>query len=177
MRTSQPTMSRHLATGLVAGVIWAGCASSQPVVVVDMTRALRECREGRAATTDLMAVYKTDQAQLDERQVALVRTLAQIKAERAQGLPVGAERDAAANKEMQDLKTEYLRLQQQLTDEENRRAAQIQARLEKTLSKLTDAHRYARVLRVSPVVPAADRQVDLTPELIQAMDAESGDRP
>jgi Skp family chaperone for outer membrane proteins len=166
-------MNRHLATALLAGVLSAGCASSQQVAVVDMTRALRECREGRAAISDLMAVYKIDQAQLDEREVALVRTIAQIKAERAQGLPVAAEREAAVNKEMQDLKTEYLRLQQQLSDEENRRAAPIQARLEKTLSRVTETHRFAKVLRVSPVVPGGDRQVDLTPELIQAMDAET----
>ena len=122
-------MNRHLATALVAGVLWAGCASSQPVAVVDVSRALMECRESRAAISDLMAAFRTYQAQLDERQVALVRTVEQIKAERARGLPVAAERDAAAKQEMQDLKAQYLRLQKQLSDEENRRAAPIQARL------------------------------------------------
>ena len=71
-----------------------------------------------------------------------------------------------------------MRLQKQLSDEENRRAAPIQARLEETLRKLTETHRFAKVVRVSPIVPGGAGQVDLTPELIQAMDAEkSVDRP
>ena len=136
-----------------------------------MSRALRECREGRAAISDLRAVWAADQARLDQRQVALKLTLERIKAERERGLPVAAEREAAARREMQDLEAEYLRLQQQLSAEERSRAAPIQARLETTLSKLAKARRLGTVKRVGSFVPGVDKEIDITPELIRAMDA------
>lgn len=163
-------MDRFLLATLFAGVVLAGCASSQPVAVVDMSRALRECREGRAAISDLRATWATNQAQLDRHQEALKRTIDEITAERARGLPV-AEGEAAALKDMQDLKLEYLQLQQQLSDKERRRAAPIQARLEAVLAKLVETRRLKRVKRAGSFVPGVDREVDITPDLIQAMDA------
>ena len=84
---AQP-VHRHLAIALFAVVVSTACASTQPVAVVDMSRVLLECREGRAAKADLMAEWRADQARLDQRQEALVRTLYQIKAERERGLPI-----------------------------------------------------------------------------------------
>lgn len=164
-------MHRYLVVALFAGVVSIGCASSQPVAVVDMSRALRECREGRAAISDLHGVYVTYQAQLDQRQVALKLALEKMKAERERGLPVAAEREAAARREMQELEAEYLQLQKQLSDEERRRAAPIQARLEVTLSKLAETRRLGTVKRVGSFVPGVDREIDITPDLIRAMDA------
>ena len=89
-------MYRYLLAVVFAGAVWTGCASNQPVAVVDMTRALRECREGRAAISELNAVFVSYQAQLDQRGAALKLTFEEIKADRARGLPV-AEREAAAS--------------------------------------------------------------------------------
>jgi Skp family chaperone for outer membrane proteins len=163
-------MYRLLTTALLAGLVSTACATNRPIAVVDMGRALKECREGRAAGADLRTLWATDQAQLDQRQAALKRTAEEIQADSARGRPV-AEREAAAFKEMQDLKAEYLRLQRELSDQERRRAAPIQARLETELSKLAERRRLGTVKRVSTIVPGVDREVDITTDLIQAMDA------
>jgi Skp family chaperone for outer membrane proteins len=149
-----------------------GCASTQPVAVVDVPRALQECREGRAAMSDLRALYETYQAQLEQRRMALEVTVEGIEADNARGLPT-RQREAAAAREMQDIKAQYLRLQKQLSDEENRRAAPIRAHLESALAKLTETRRLGKVKQVDGIVPGVDRETDLTPELIQAMDAAS----
>lgn len=151
------------------GVLATRSAPKGPIAVVDMTRALRECREGRAAISDLNAIYAADQAQLDRRQTELKLTLEHIKAERERGLPV-AEREAAAATETQNLKAEYLRLQKDLSAEERRRAAPIEARLEATLGKLVEARGLGPVKRISPIIPGVDREIDITPDLIRAMD-------
>jgi Skp family chaperone for outer membrane proteins len=151
------------------GVLDAPHASNRPIAVVDMTRALRECREGRAAIAELKAAFASDQAQLDQRQAALKLMLEQIKAERERGLPV-AEREAAAAKETRALKAEYVRLQKDLSDLELRRTVPIEARLESTLSKLVEARGLGPVKRISPIIPGVDREVDITPDLIRAMD-------
>lgn len=163
---------RSLATALVAAAVSIGCASTQPVAVVDVPRALQECREGRAAMSDLRALYETYQAQLDERQVALKLTVEEIEADRARGLPT-RQREAAAASELQALRAQYLRLQKQLSDEENRRAAPIRVRLESALAKLTETRRLGKVKQVDGIVPGVDRETDLTPDLIRAMDAAS----
>ena len=152
------------------GVLATRSASNRPIAVVDMTRALRECGEGRAAISDLNAVFASDQAQLDQRGAALKLALEEIEAERERGLPV-AEREAAAATEAQNLKAEYLRLQKDLSEQERRRAAPIQARLETTLSKLVEARGLGPVKRISPIIPGVDREIDITPDLIQAMDS------
>jgi Skp family chaperone for outer membrane proteins len=169
-------MNRY-AAALFAAVVSIGCASTQPVAVVDMSRALQECREGRAAVSDLRARWATYQARLDQGQAALKLKLEQIKAERARGLPVEEERDAAAKREMADLEFEYFRLQQQLSDEERQRAEPIKVRLEAALSKLAQTRRFARVDRVSPIAPGNDGRIDITLDLIRAVDAEPARAP
>jgi Skp family chaperone for outer membrane proteins len=167
---------RYLLVVLFVGVVSTGCASNRPVAVVDMTRALRECREGRAAISELNAVFASYQAQLDQRQAALKLTIEAIKADRARGLPV-AEREEAAAKETQALKAEYRWLQKDLSEKERRRAAPIETRLESTLRELVETRRLGPVNRISPIIPGVDRGIDITPDVIQAMDSPPRPRP
>ena len=82
-------------------------------------------------------------------------------------LPRTKRRSSAQAEALQAL---YRQLQQQLTDEEARRAAVIRARLDETLKRLKAERGIDKVSTVSPVPTGDGRTVDLTADLIRAAD-------
>jgi Skp family chaperone for outer membrane proteins len=168
---------RWVAVNAFAGCLaMLGCASthsaptSSPVAVVDMPRAVMECRDGRAAREDLMRTHQQSQALLDRHQAELVAIISQIKADRARGVDT-REREAQLEQDKSTLQGEYQRLQRELSAAEQRRASKIQARLDQVLGELAAARHYGNVLRVSPAPKDDGRTVDVTSELIRAADS------
>ena len=160
------------ALAVVALVLAFACATTDPrVAVVDMDRAVRECRDGRAAREDLMKSFRSSQTALDKRQEELVRQMQMFKEYRARGLTPPESEDTLKG-EIADLELLYRDLQQKLTDDELRRAAEIRARLNETLKQLKAEHRIDKVSVVSPVPPGDGRTIDLTADLIRAADAQ-----
>jgi len=140
--------------------------------VVDMKRAMMECREGRAAREELMKDFRASQATLDKQQEDLVRRMQAFKQYRDRGLQPPDD-EATLKRDLAALQHLYRQLQKRLTDEEARRAAPIRARLEETLTQLKAQRHIEKVSIVSPA-PADDaRTIDLTADLIRAADAQA----
>jgi len=70
------------------------------------------------------------------------------------------------------LESLYRQLQQQLNDAENRRAGPIRARLDETLKQLKTTRGIGNVAIASPAPVADGRTLDLTDDLIRAVDAQ-----
>ncbi len=167
---------RAVAVLALVTVAPVGCATTTQgpaapqVAVVDMDRAVRECRDGRAASEELKQTARSSQATLDKRQEDLHRRMQIFKQYRAHGLEP-PEDEAAIKREVVALEALYRQLQQQLTDEEARRAAVIRAGLDETLKRLRTERRIDKVSIVS--VPAGSgERIDLTADLIRAADAQ-----
>jgi Skp family chaperone for outer membrane proteins len=165
-----PTIS-----GLILCVATLGCASTQstsdPVPVVDMRRALMECRDGQEARSDLMLAYGRSQALLDRHRDELIAIVKQIKADRDRGVATG-DREAAVQRDTATLQAEYAKLQRELAEAETRRAAPVQARLEQVLAQLAATRHYGNVRRTSPAPKDDGRTIDITLDLIRAANAE-----
>jgi Skp family chaperone for outer membrane proteins len=159
------------AVAAVALVTLACATTETRVAVVDMDRAVRECRDGRAAREDLMKSFRSSQATLDKRQEELYRRLQVFKRYRARGLDP-PEDEGAIKREMEGLEELYRELQRKLTAEELGRAARIRARLDETLKQLKAERRIDNVSVVSPVPAGNARTLDLTADLIRAADAQ-----
>jgi Skp family chaperone for outer membrane proteins len=155
---------------LAVCTLLGGCASG-PSAVVDMQRALRECRDGRAVVADLLARHAEYQARLDQRKEELKRNIVLIEAERARGIDV-REKEAALAREIGELHAQYLSFQKDLSAEEYRRAVPIQVRLQAALKQLKAARHIGQVSEATPVPPGDGRTIDLTSDLIRAVDAE-----
>jgi Skp family chaperone for outer membrane proteins len=151
--------------------IVSGCATTaSQVAVVDMNRAVRECRDGQAARADLMKTFRSSQATLDKRQEDLYLRMQVFKQYRARNLDP-PEDETAIKREIVALEALYRQLQQQLTEEENRRAAIIRARLDETLKQLKAERRIDKISIVSSVPAGDTRTIDLTSDLIRSADA------
>src|SRR4029079_12325557 len=86
---------------------------------VDMKRAMRECREGRAAREELMKDFRASQATLDKQQEDLVRRMQVFKQHRDRGLQPPDD-EATLKRDLAALQDLYRQLQKRLTDEEAR---------------------------------------------------------
>lgn len=157
-------------------VFASGCATSRSatpdprVAVVDMARAIRECRDGQNAKEDLMKTFHASQATLDRRQEEIRGRMEKAKRDRASGLDPSDE-EAAIKRDIDAVQLLYFQLQKQLKDAEERRTAIIQARVEGVLNRVKAARRIDHVLIVSPVPAGDPRMLDLTADVIRAADA------
>jgi Skp family chaperone for outer membrane proteins len=147
----------------------ASSAAAPGAAFVDMRRAVMECREGREARAALMSTFRASQKTLDDDQARLYAAITQLRAARDRGEET-RDREEALRKDAADLKAKYLMLQQQLTDDEIRRADPIQARLRALLPKLAATRRVGPIAEAPPA-PGSASAVDLTNDLIREADA------
>lgn len=168
-RTSMVTM--RIATLWVL-LLASGCATTHggEVAYADLPAAVRECRDGRLAREDLMREFRDYQERLDRRKRDLMDEWQQIEASRARGENVGA-RQAAFQKQMVAVHDEYLSLQKDLTDAEQRRADQIRAHLRKILRDVAQARGISVVSDADAPLGDGHRYVNLTEDVIRAANA------
>ena len=133
----------------------AAAPSTGRLAVVDLQRALAECRAGEVAKARLMTQFKASQAELDEEQRHL----------RNQPHP--------APEKLTALQQRYVELQKALAQSETRETAPLLRGLELTLKTLADEKGLDAVIdRAS--VPFVRAQLDLTDELVRRFDATDG---
>jgi Skp family chaperone for outer membrane proteins len=147
-----------------------GCATTSPApprpAVVDLKRAAMECRAGRAARAEL---DEKMQAFLDEAQPRVVELLNQARAAGARG-DDPREAMAKGQREAARITAEIMQHKKELRAEEERRTALIYARLRAALPGLAQAHH--ATITESSGLPAGTGVLDLTPDLIRAVDAQ-----
>ena len=120
--------------------------------VVDLGRALAECRAGQLAMARLMAQFKTSQAELDDEQRLL----------RSQPHP--------APDKLAALQQRHLDLQKGLAQAEARETAPLIRGLQETLKTLATERGLDAVIDRA-AVPFARVELDLTDELVRRFDA------
>ncbi len=148
---------------LITLVVCASCAKSEPrFAVVDVQRALVECKQGLEAKARLKARF-------DERQTALNTEQARLKVE----VENAGDDDVKRRKIAEDLtalKAQLDTAQQELKDLEASETAAMMKPLGGVLDALAKERHYQAVLDVA-AVPWAATEVNVTDEVIKRMNA------
>jgi Skp family chaperone for outer membrane proteins len=147
-----------------------GCASG-PTAVVNTERALHECRDGRVAREEIRARFVEYQAMIDQQKQELKAKIDVIEADRARGLDV-REREANARRRLSELQDQFRVFQSDLDATAKERSWQIFRRLAATLKDLQAARGIKKVVDANPTPPADGHRIDLTPDLVRAVDAQ-----
>lgn len=167
---------------VAAVVVLPSCAStpppiaSAPVAFANLAIAVRQCREGRAASEELRRTWRDKQEHLDRLKTELLEERAQIGASRARGEDVAA-RQAAFQNRIAAVHDEYKKLQADLTLAEQRRADQIRDRLKAILRQQAQARGITVISDADSAPNDGRRYVDLTADVIRAADATQAGPP
>src|SRR5262249_37888765 len=158
---------------LVCGAGVAAAAPPAKIAFVDLQR-LRETKAGKEATAKLESEKNEKQKQVNLKKEALQKAKEELDKQRVVLKP-----DVVAKKE-QELQDQYVDLQQtfvQLQQELSKREAQLLQDMFGRASPIIDAiakrDGYTMVLDKAAVL-WADKETDITPELMRRMDAGEG---
>jgi Skp family chaperone for outer membrane proteins len=143
-----------------------GPSSATPAAFVDMARAVRDCREGRLASAELMQTHEKFQRALDAEGDRLRDAQLRLGVLRGNGEDV-SERQRTLGQAEVALHAKYEQLQHRLTDVEQKRADTIRAHLVTLLPQLAAAHHINGPIAETPPANAGS-SLDLTDELIRS---------
>jgi len=160
----------------VSGCASTGASTSDRVAFANLSVAVRECREGRAAHDELMQTFRGYQERLDRRQEGLVEERAQIATSRGRGEDVRT-RQAAFQAHLVTVHDEYTKLQKDLTEAEIRRADQIRHHLRNILREEARARGITAVSDSDVPLNDGRRYIDLTTDVVRAADARAAPTP
>jgi outer membrane protein len=158
---------------LVAALLAGGSAGAQKVRigVVDMQRAVSETQEGKAAEARLMKEKKKFEAVLNRKMKELMDE--EEKLRKAWSILKDDEkrkRAADSRKRYEELQKQYVDAERTLMEKKTKEMLKIAGKINKVVQRLAERDKYDYIFN-SAAVLWAPRHVDLTNEVIRALDA------
>ncbi len=142
---------------------------------VDLQRAIGETNEGQSARKKLKSIFDKKQKELDEKQQELQKLKADFDKKKSILKPEAAQEKA---KELEgkfvDLQQTYVRLQKDLSDQEQKVTQPIFVKMRNVIAKIAERDNFAMILDQSSGLLWAKPSMDLTNEAIRRYNAGEG---
>jgi outer membrane protein len=163
---------RTFTATLIAALAFAPAArAADKIAVIDVQKAMLECDEGKAASTQLQAEMKDKQGQLDVKQKEFTALRDEFEKQGALlNEQTRAQKTAELEKRGEELQRMYMQLQQELAKKESEATKGIAGRMRQVVKEIAEASGFQLVTDVSPVVWASPG-LDITTEAIRKYNA------
>ena len=136
---------------------------------VDMSRALNEVDEGKAAKAKLKKDFERKQSQLDKLQKEMKREKEEFDRKSAMMKPeVRAKQQDDLQRKFMEMQQTYMGLQRELMDQEGKITKGIGEKIRTIVARIGDRDSYDMILEINAAVLYHKRHQDITSDVVKA---------
>jgi outer membrane protein len=161
-------------TAILAALLFFGAgaqvAHAQAVKIgyVDLSKALNEVEDGKAAKAKLKLEFDGKQKKLDQMQTSLKTKKDDFEKKAAMMKPdARAKKQEDLQSQFMELQQTYMQLQRELLDSEQQNTAVIGGKLKTIIERIGDRDGYNMILNIADTVVYYKRHQDITEEVVR----------